>query len=636
MASRFIMPTADVGKGLTPSDGAKLSFFITGTSTSKDTFTTEAATTPNSNPVIADSNGVFPDIFITGTYKVTLTDKNDVQSGFGEADPVSETTGVGDSNNDKRYGPNFATVAAAVAANPVSIDGVIVNLVSGMSVHTIGRNVAGDVGAGTYLVQTAGEFGGTPDEVGDLTAANGTILVLQKGNMINAAQFNVFGSAGNKSTEINAAITSAVANKIGEVRLPNGEITAEGIQMKNGLILSGSGMMFGAANIGTKLISATAVDLILTGDVSTFISQAQIRDMALDGNSIGVNGINGFGFVNSSLIFNVAINNFTNAALFVRKSWDYTVSNCKFDGNAYGVRSGGTSGTDEVNNITFLETTCDGNSVNGYFLTGTGKGNKIIGGTVINNVGPGIRISDRMGSTTIDSYIEGNDTGTALGSRVNLKVDALDAFNGDVTITGGLFNPDGGAATIEYDGAALSILGGHFKFAANAPAFHVKMVSGNLFLGSVGLNGNGTSGFSDLTGATNYWILHNDGAQDPRMSLMKFDRTFQKGVTFIAPVTTGVVYDYAVDGIVPVLIVDMAGAAGSGTVQLPPPSAALDGLILEIKRGNAGGNSIVIATPAGQFIDDTSSTSFAMSAIFKGERILVDNANNKYWRLTRD
>lgn len=90
MASRFVIPNADVGNGIQPEDGAKLSFLETGTSTDKATFSDAAGTIPNANPVIADANGVFPDIFIVGTYKVILTDKNDVQTGFGEADPVDE------------------------------------------------------------------------------------------------------------------------------------------------------------------------------------------------------------------------------------------------------------------------------------------------------------------------------------------------------------------------------------------------------------------------------------------------------------------------------------------------------------------------------------------------------------------
>lgn len=88
MASRLILPFADVGNGISPSDGAKLFFFETGTSTDKNTFSDQTALIANANPVIADGDGLFPDIFLDGTYKVVLKDKNDVQQW--EADPVAE------------------------------------------------------------------------------------------------------------------------------------------------------------------------------------------------------------------------------------------------------------------------------------------------------------------------------------------------------------------------------------------------------------------------------------------------------------------------------------------------------------------------------------------------------------------
>ena len=88
MTSRLVLPFSDVGSGIKPPSGAKLFFFEVGTSTPKNTYTDKSALIPNSNPVIADSVGVFSDIFITGSYKVVLKDKNDVQ--IWEADPVEE------------------------------------------------------------------------------------------------------------------------------------------------------------------------------------------------------------------------------------------------------------------------------------------------------------------------------------------------------------------------------------------------------------------------------------------------------------------------------------------------------------------------------------------------------------------
>ena len=87
MATRFNTPFFDAGSGIKPSSGAQLFFFETGTNTPRDTFTNSGATIPNANPVISDSNGVFGDIFIDGSYKVQLKDKNNVQ--IWEADPVS-------------------------------------------------------------------------------------------------------------------------------------------------------------------------------------------------------------------------------------------------------------------------------------------------------------------------------------------------------------------------------------------------------------------------------------------------------------------------------------------------------------------------------------------------------------------
>jgi hypothetical protein len=90
MATRFVLPFASVGNGITPEDGALLTFFDTGTSNKRTTFSNQAGTTPNANPVKADLNGIFPDIFVIGIYKVTLTDKNNVQ--IWEADPVNAGT----------------------------------------------------------------------------------------------------------------------------------------------------------------------------------------------------------------------------------------------------------------------------------------------------------------------------------------------------------------------------------------------------------------------------------------------------------------------------------------------------------------------------------------------------------------
>ena len=108
MTSRLVLPFADVGSGITPSDGAKLTFKNPGLETLKDTFSDAAGTIANTNPVIADATGLFSNIYINGNYDVVLQDKNNVQIW---ADSVSEFATKADTTIVK----NFATLALAVA-----------------------------------------------------------------------------------------------------------------------------------------------------------------------------------------------------------------------------------------------------------------------------------------------------------------------------------------------------------------------------------------------------------------------------------------------------------------------------------------------------------------------------------------
>jgi hypothetical protein len=67
------------GNGV-PRAGATLSFFQTGTSTPQNTFTDSTLVTPNANPVVSDSNGLFPPIYLGAPfdYKAILKDASGV------------------------------------------------------------------------------------------------------------------------------------------------------------------------------------------------------------------------------------------------------------------------------------------------------------------------------------------------------------------------------------------------------------------------------------------------------------------------------------------------------------------------------------------------------------------------------
>jgi hypothetical protein len=88
MTERFVFPfqRALDNSGASIS-GALLNFYLTGTTTRKNTFSDRSLTTANANPVVADSAGRFSDIFLLPiNYKVVLTDASGTQ--IWSADPV--------------------------------------------------------------------------------------------------------------------------------------------------------------------------------------------------------------------------------------------------------------------------------------------------------------------------------------------------------------------------------------------------------------------------------------------------------------------------------------------------------------------------------------------------------------------
>ena len=63
--------------------GSKLYFFATNSTTPKATFADKAGVTPSANPVVADSQGIFPPIFLSGLYRAELRSAaNIVQPGW--------------------------------------------------------------------------------------------------------------------------------------------------------------------------------------------------------------------------------------------------------------------------------------------------------------------------------------------------------------------------------------------------------------------------------------------------------------------------------------------------------------------------------------------------------------------------
>ena len=219
MANRIVHPFFDTGNGITPEDGAQWFFFIDGTNTPKNTFSDEALTTPNTNPVISDANGLFSDIWGTegDKYKTELKDKNGVQK-WAPSDPIIVPFGTITSITDQLSSKQFDTVALMVADT---------KLVVGDIVNTLGYLSKGDGGDNTYEIVSAAT--GTDDGGSfiDLTGVTGQAKGLFPRGIINATQFGAVGDGVTVDTTalLNSDIFGPTTLLPGTYRLANNLVT---------------------------------------------------------------------------------------------------------------------------------------------------------------------------------------------------------------------------------------------------------------------------------------------------------------------------------------------------------------------------------------------------------------------------
>jgi len=93
MSIQAILPRALDANG-NPAPGAKAWFYNTGTTTAQTVYSDTALSTAHTQPVVADSNGVFPQVFGVGAtaLKVVLTNAAEVALPEGTIDPVPTST----------------------------------------------------------------------------------------------------------------------------------------------------------------------------------------------------------------------------------------------------------------------------------------------------------------------------------------------------------------------------------------------------------------------------------------------------------------------------------------------------------------------------------------------------------------
>jgi len=224
---------------------AKAYFYETGTTTPKTTYSNAGLTSSNTNPVVADANGRFPDIYlIAGRYKVALTTSADVA--IDTLDPVDGTSQLITAASApgttypflRYYNTTDGRVYRRNAANSAWIDeGLVDSLISGATVSEV-------------LTGTATDKAATPDAIAGLwqrgtDIASASTLSLPAGG---GGVFNVTGTTGI------TAISSAQGGRSVKLRFAGA------------LTLTHNGTSFilpGAANITT-----------VAGDTGEWINEA--------------------------------------------------------------------------------------------------------------------------------------------------------------------------------------------------------------------------------------------------------------------------------------------------------------------------------------------------------------------------
>lgn len=278
MAERFTNPVPQYldSQGSTLA-GAKVYFYESSTSTPLDTFSDEALTVANLNPVICDGDGRLPNTFLQDAqYKVRMDTAADVT--IWERDPVAPTADV----------INDVTFSDLKAIN-------VTLLTEGQTVYVNGRTTSGDGGEGHFKYTQSNPGAGN----------DGTILHSDTvGNFFvrqDIFWFNVkwFGATGDDSTDdttsiqncINATAASSTVNH--GVIFPAGTYRVTTLAFKN----ASSSAIYGYKSHGGAIIKGTSStgDVILIAADRVHMSDIDVTShttRTISGNGVQVNGDN--------------------------------------------------------------------------------------------------------------------------------------------------------------------------------------------------------------------------------------------------------------------------------------------------------------------------------------------------------
>lgn len=135
-----VNPTQILDSNGDPVAGAKLTFYLTGTTTPVTVYTDNGLTTPHDSPVVADGDGYVAEIFYGGAsaVKCVITDADDVE--IATLDPVAKaptsTAGATNVSFAPVTGNSSTNVQAAIAANTARLEDFGTQSVAGKAIFT--------------------------------------------------------------------------------------------------------------------------------------------------------------------------------------------------------------------------------------------------------------------------------------------------------------------------------------------------------------------------------------------------------------------------------------------------------------------------------------------------------------------
>lgn len=150
------------GNGV-PRAGATLSFFQTGTSTPQNTYTDSTLATANANPVVADSNGLFPAIYLAAAFDYKAILKDSSGTTIATRDPLGFTPTPGNVMRSYLTGLTLSAagstgtfgIAAGLATDSTNVSAMSL---AGAYTKTTGSwmagSTAGSLDTGTVAINT--------------------------------------------------------------------------------------------------------------------------------------------------------------------------------------------------------------------------------------------------------------------------------------------------------------------------------------------------------------------------------------------------------------------------------------------------------------------------------------------------